>query len=96
MRELVYRAIRRSGERPDSGRAAMLGLAEDDAGDRVRRHGRMARRCAGRGRSRPRLRLTFRRGSSANCRRTSRRDEWPALLDRAPLDLRVNVARTVA
>jgi 16S rRNA (cytosine967-C5)-methyltransferase len=32
VRELVYRAIRRSGERPASGRAAMLGLAQDDAG----------------------------------------------------------------
>ena len=31
VRELVYRAIRRSGERPVSGRAAMLGIAEDDA-----------------------------------------------------------------
>jgi 16S rRNA (cytosine967-C5)-methyltransferase len=30
VRELVYRAIRRSGERPASGRAALLGLAEDD------------------------------------------------------------------
>jgi 16S rRNA (cytosine967-C5)-methyltransferase len=29
VRELVYRAIRRSAERPPSGRAAMLGLAED-------------------------------------------------------------------
>src|SRR5436190_8275726 len=31
VRELAYRAIRRSGERPASGRAAMLGLANDDA-----------------------------------------------------------------
>jgi 16S rRNA (cytosine967-C5)-methyltransferase len=31
VRELVYRAIRRSGERPASGRAAMLGLASEDA-----------------------------------------------------------------
>ena len=31
VRELVYRAIRRSAERPPSGRAAMLGLAEEDA-----------------------------------------------------------------
>ena len=31
VRELVFRAIRRSGERPASGRAAMLGLADDDA-----------------------------------------------------------------
>jgi 16S rRNA (cytosine967-C5)-methyltransferase len=30
VRELVYRAIRRSGERPASGRAAMLGLTADD------------------------------------------------------------------
>jgi 16S rRNA (cytosine967-C5)-methyltransferase len=29
VRELVYRAIRRSGERPASGRAAMLGVAEE-------------------------------------------------------------------
>lgn len=31
VRELVYRAIRRAGERPPSGRAALLGLARDDA-----------------------------------------------------------------
>jgi 16S rRNA (cytosine967-C5)-methyltransferase len=31
VRELVYRAIRRSGETPASGRAAMLGLAREDA-----------------------------------------------------------------
>ncbi|MBA4047973.1 MAG: RNA methyltransferase [Sphingomonas sp.] len=30
VREWVYAAIRRAGERPDGGRAAMLGLAEDD------------------------------------------------------------------
>lgn len=30
VRELVYRAIRRSGERPASGRAALLGLADQD------------------------------------------------------------------
>lgn len=29
IRELVYQAIRRAGERPESGRAALLGLAED-------------------------------------------------------------------
>ncbi|MCY7279915.1 MAG: RsmB/NOP family class I SAM-dependent RNA methyltransferase, partial [Sphingomonas bacterium] len=28
VRELVYRAIRRSGDRPDTGRAAMLGLED--------------------------------------------------------------------
>jgi 16S rRNA (cytosine967-C5)-methyltransferase len=30
VRELVYTAIRRAGERPESGRAALVGLAEDD------------------------------------------------------------------
>jgi 16S rRNA (cytosine967-C5)-methyltransferase len=30
IRDLVYRAIRRSGERPANGRAALLGLAQDD------------------------------------------------------------------
>ena len=30
VRELVFRAIRRSGERPDSGRAAINGLVEDE------------------------------------------------------------------
>src|ERR671911_2172832 len=30
VRELVFRAIRRSAERPTSGRAAILGLADDD------------------------------------------------------------------
>jgi 16S rRNA (cytosine967-C5)-methyltransferase len=30
VRELVYRAVRRSGEPPASGRAALLGLAQDD------------------------------------------------------------------
>jgi 16S rRNA (cytosine967-C5)-methyltransferase len=32
VRELVYRAVRRAGDPPESGRAAMLGLARDDAG----------------------------------------------------------------
>src|SRR5688500_8711772 len=31
VRELVYRAVRRAGERPASGRQAMLGLADKDA-----------------------------------------------------------------
>jgi 16S rRNA (cytosine967-C5)-methyltransferase len=32
VRELVYAAIRRSGERPETGRAALVGLAEGDPG----------------------------------------------------------------
>ena len=30
VRELAYRAIRRTAERPESGRAAIVGLAQDD------------------------------------------------------------------
>ena len=32
VRELVYGAVRRAGERPPSGRSAMLGLAQEDPG----------------------------------------------------------------
>ena len=94
VRELVFRAIRRSGERPEGGRAAMLGLAEDDEAlsglfDGTP-HG-PAPRGENEGRASaslipdwlvPRLSPLV----------TS--EEWSALLDRAPLDLRVNVART--
>src|SRR4030095_4556720 len=31
VREAVFRALRRSGERPGSGRSAILGLADDDS-----------------------------------------------------------------
>ena len=91
VRELVYRAIRRTGERPASGRAAMLGLAEDD--------GEIAFDAAGHG--------AAPRGEDEQAAPASflphwiaselsphvAPDEWPALLDRAPLDLRVNVTR---
>ena len=30
VRELVFRAVRRTAERPDSGRSAIVGLASDD------------------------------------------------------------------
>src|SRR5438874_11928045 len=36
VRELVFRAIRRSAERPGSGRAAVLGLIQDEPGLRLR------------------------------------------------------------
>lgn len=94
VRELAYRAIRRSGERPDSGRAAMIGLADEDAllldlfdGSP---HG-------------PALREPAEAVAPASLIPAwvepllsdhVRPDEWPALLERAPLDLRVNVARS--
>ena len=94
MRELVFRAIRRSAERPASGRAAMLGLAEDDpelrrlfdAAARARRRSPTAKQASP-------AAVVPGLARAASCRRWSTPDEWPALLERAPLDLRVNAAR---
>ena len=91
VRELVFRAIRRTGERPDSGRAAVLGLANDDPAllDLF---------------GEPRGPEPVVHGEAASPRAivpewlvpelSVGQDEWPALVERAPLDLRVNVART--
>jgi 16S rRNA (cytosine967-C5)-methyltransferase len=90
VRELVYRAIRRSGERPASGRAALLGLAEEDA--------ELATLFDGS----PHGPVPLSPEESAASASAfpewlhGRFDplvgvgEWPALLERAPLDLRVN------
>ena len=55
VRELVFRAIRRSAERPESGRAAMLGLAEDEPA-LLELFGAAARARAARATARPRRR----------------------------------------
>ena len=93
VRELVFRAIRRSADRPASGRAAVLGLAEEEPGlielfgePRGPEAKREDEQAAGPGTVPDRL-----------IRELSplvESSEWPALLERAPLDLRVNVART--
>jgi 16S rRNA (cytosine967-C5)-methyltransferase len=93
VRDLVFRAIRRSGERPESGRAAMIGLAGDDdelaAAFDGSPHGPQpigdepaAKECLLPHWLRPQLSPLVAEA------------EWPLLLERAPLDLRVNVART--
>ena len=93
IRELVFRAIRRSAERPPSGRAAVLGLAEADPA-LLQLFGEV------RG---PQAVLPGESGAPAGfvpewlvpeLSPLVLPDEWPALLERAPLDLRVNVART--
>lgn len=93
VRELVFRAIRRSGERPDSGRAAILALADDEPemfelfgqsrGPEPVNAGEAAARSGLVPQwLEPELSSLLAEGETA------------ALLERAPLDLRVNVART--
>lgn len=92
VRELVFRAIRRSAERPPSGRAAVLGLAEDDPqlrdlfdqprGPELLRKGEVV---AAAGIIPAWLKPELSPLVAA--------EEWPALLERAPIDLRVNAAR---
>ena len=92
VRELVFRAIRRSGARPASGRAAIVGLAEDipDLAELFGQERGPQPVCAGEEKAPPSAlpqwmipELSPLVGSA----------EWPALLERAPLDLRVNAAR---
>src|SRR5688572_21689537 len=92
VRELVFRAVRRSAERPASGRSAILGLAQDES-ELLELFGQA------RG---PEPVVDGEEGSSAaavpawlesEISPLVDRSEWPALLERAPLDLRVNVAR---
>jgi 16S rRNA (cytosine967-C5)-methyltransferase len=92
VRELVFRAVRRSAEQPASGRMAMLGLAEEEPGflDLF---------------GQPRGPEPLRDGETgaeaslvptwlaAELSPLVASEEWPALLERAPLDLRANVAK---
>jgi 16S rRNA (cytosine967-C5)-methyltransferase len=92
VRELVFRAIRRAAERPRSGRAAILGLAEDE-GALLALFGepRGPAPLADADENAPSGYVPeWLRGELS---RLVGKDEWPALLERAPLDLRVNVAR---
>lgn len=91
VRELVYAAIRRAGERPESGRAALLGLAQDDPALAATFDGgphAAAPIAAGEARAAagiaPRW-LTERLEASGLSS-----DDLAALVERAPLDVRVN------
>ena len=87
VRELVFQAIRRSGELPVSGRAALLGVAPDLFDGSV--HGPAARADG----EEPAPGRLVPRWLEPELSPLVGPAEWPALLDRAPLDLRVNAAR---
>ncbi len=94
VRELVYRAVRRCGERPASGRAAMLAVAGEDVGVAATfdgsPHGPAPIGADERGAAAglaPAWLIELLRASGLGD------DELPALIDRAPLDLRVNRLR---
>jgi 16S rRNA (cytosine967-C5)-methyltransferase len=93
VRELVFRAIRRSGEPPESGRSAMLGLADEDAmlldlfdGSP---HGPAQREPAEVVAASSTVPQWIQPLLSSHVTEA----EWPALLERAPIDLRVNAVR---
>ena len=90
VRELVYRVIRRSGERPENGRQAMLGLPAAAAlfGDGGHAPAAVAEGEVAAG---ERLIPAWIEGELSPLVSA---DEWPALLERAPLDLRVNAAKS--
>ena len=92
VRELVFRAIRRSAEMPASGRAAILGLAADEPA---------LAELFGQPRG-PEPSIDGEQAADATVvpqwlehelSPLVAPAEWPALLERAPLDLRINAAR---
>jgi 16S rRNA (cytosine967-C5)-methyltransferase len=92
VRELVFRAIRRSAERPLSGRAAMLGLAKDEPAlvdlfgePRGPEPPSEGEEVAGAG--------FVPQWLQPELSPLVVEDKWSALLERAPVDLRVNVSR---
>ena len=92
VRELVFRAIRRTAERPESGRTAIVGLADDDT-ELLDLFGQ-PRGPEPRDPADPVASASdvpdWIKGELSPLVTDA---EWPALLERAPLDLRVNVAR---
>lgn len=93
VRELVFQAIRRTAERPESGRAAIIGLAQDDP---------ELRELFGQPRGPEPVAESEPAATGGVVPKwlipelspPVTPDEWPALIERAPLDLRVNAART--
>jgi 16S rRNA (cytosine967-C5)-methyltransferase len=92
VRELVFRAIRRSGDRPATGRQAIVGLVHDEPA-LVDLFGE-PRGPAAMGADEPAATASYMpEWLEAELSPLVGPKEGSALLDRAPLDLRVNVAR---
>ena len=92
VRELVFRAIRRTAERPENGRAAVLGLVEEEP---------ELAELFGQPRG-PEVVTELEEAAHAGIipdwlkpelSPLLAEAEWPALLERAPLDLRANISR---
>ncbi len=92
VRELVFRAIRRSAERPESGRSAILGLAEDEPALRELFGQPRGPEPMGEGEAAAAAAIVP-EWLKPELSPVVEDAEWPALLERAPLDLRVNAAR---
>ena len=94
VRELVFRAIRRTAERPPTGRAAIVGLAEDEP-ELLELFGQpRGPEPLAAGEEAARAGLVPEWLAPEMSPLVGDR-EWPALLERAPLDLRVNAARAL-
>jgi 16S rRNA (cytosine967-C5)-methyltransferase len=95
VRELVFGAIRRTAERPESGRVAVLALAGEEPELRElfgEPRGPEPLRADETGTVPPRG--TVPSWLIPELSPLVGEEEWPALLERAPVDLRVNAART--
>jgi 16S rRNA (cytosine967-C5)-methyltransferase len=92
VRELVFRTIRRSAERPESGRAAILGLARDEP-ELIELFGQPRGPEPIVEGEEPGLASTMPGWLVPELSPLVAEAEWPALLERAPLDLRVNASR---
>src|SRR5687768_8709457 len=92
VRELVFRMIRLFGKMPVNGRAAILGLIErePELAPLLGEPRRPAPQAPGEPAAQPQLMPEW---LIAQLSALVGEDEHPALLDRAPLDLRVNAAR---